>query len=196
MRTPDAPTAAAAPGACVLVADDDPGVLTMLAALLRATAGVTSVIEAADGAEAVEIARGRGLDVALLDLDMPRLDGVAAALRLRALQPSLRIALHSSDPELLRERASGLDLPLFDKLDVDRLLAWLERQAEQASAATGTGAVARMAPRLDLCCSLCGYGIVSRLPPARCPMCGGAPEWAETLGRASRRGALPRRLAG
>jgi CheY-like chemotaxis protein len=196
MRPSDAPTDAAASGARVLVADDDPGVRTMFATLLRATAGVTSVIEAEDGAEAVDMAREQRLDVVVLDLNMPRLDGVAAARRLRALQPSLAIALHSSDPELLRERAAGLGLPLFDKLDFDRLLTWLERQTEEASAARGKGAVARMAPKLDLCCSLCGYGIVTRLPPARCPMCGGAPEWAEPLGWASRRAALQRRLAG
>ena len=195
MRTSDAPTDALASGARVLVADDDPGVRTMFATLFRATAGVTSVIEAADGAEAVELAREQRLDVAVLDLNMPRLDGVAAALRLRAMQPSLAIALHSSDPELLRERAAGLDLPLFDKLHFDRLLTWLERQIE-ASAASGNCAVARMAPKLDLCCDLCGYGIVSRLAPARCPMCGGAPGWAERLGLASRSPALPRRLAG
>ncbi len=59
---------------------------------------------------------------------MPRLDGLEAALRLRALQPSLRIALHSSDPYALRERARGLDMPLFDKLDADRLIDWVEEQ--------------------------------------------------------------------
>ena len=195
MRTSDAPTDAVASGARVLMADDDPGVRTMFATLFRATAGVTSVIEAADGAEAVDLAREQRFDVAVLDLNMPRLDGVAAALRLRAMQPSLAIALHSSDPELLRERAAGLDLPLFDKLHFDRLLTWLESQTE-ASAAGGNGAVARMAPKLELCCELCGYGIVSRLAPARCPMCGGTPEWAERLGWASHTAALPRRLAG
>src|SRR5687768_1932189 len=134
MRTPDAPIDAADSGASVLVADDDPGVRTMFATLIRATAGVTSVMEAADGAEAVDIARERPVDIAVLDLKMPRLDGVAAALRLRALRPSLQIALHSSDPELLRERAAGLDLPLFDKLEFERLLTWLERQTSGASA--------------------------------------------------------------
>jgi DNA-binding NarL/FixJ family response regulator len=180
----------------LLVVDDDPGVRTMFATLLRAADGVDSVIEAEDGAVAVDLARQRRLDVAVLDLNMPRLDGVGAALLLRALQPSLRIALHSSDPELLRQRAAGLELPLFDKLDFDRLLAWVERQVEEVSNANNQAQVPRMAPKRDLCCSLCGYGIVSRLPPARCPMCGGAPEWAEPAGRASRRAALHERLAG
>ena len=35
------------------------------------------------------------------------------------------------------------------------------------------------AQRLDLNCSRCGYGIVSREPPERCPMCGTTPVWVE-----------------
>jgi len=193
MGTSDAPTNGRDAGACLLVADDDPGARTMFATLLRATAGVTSVIEAEDGAEAVQFARGRRLDIAVLDMNMPRLDGIETALRLRALQPSLQIALHSSDPELLRQRAAGLELPLFDKVDFDRLLAWVERQAETTFAASGSAADE---PNLELSCTRCGYGIVSRLPPARCPMCGGAPVWVEPLGWTSRRAAADERLAG
>jgi hypothetical protein len=157
---------------------------------------VASVVEAEDGAEAVELARERHFDVAVLDMNMPRLDGIEAALRLRALQPSLQIALHSSDPELLRRRAAGLELPLFDKLDFDRLLAWVERQAETVTCGGGSAAVERIAPTLDLCCSLCGYGIVNRRRPARCPMCGGAPLWTEPVGSPWRRAAADERLAG
>ncbi len=35
------------------------------------------------------------------------------------------------------------------------------------------------ARRVDLNCSRCGYGIVSREPPERCPMCGTTPVWVE-----------------
>jgi CheY-like chemotaxis protein len=189
MRISDAPAA----GARLLVADDDHVVRTLFANLFRATPGIACVIEAEDGAEAVDVARERRFDIAVLDMNMPRLDGIEAALRLRALQPSLRIALHSSDPELLRQRAAGLELPLFDKVDFDRLLAWVERQAEETFVASGSPA---LEPKLDLSCNRCGYGIVSRLPPARCPMCGGAPVWAEPFGSTSRRAAADERLAG
>lgn len=60
---------------------------------------------------------------------MPGLNGVEAALRLRLLQPLMRIALHSSDPDALRERAIGLGLPLFDKIQFEGLLGWVEGQA-------------------------------------------------------------------
>ena len=71
------------PRARSLVAEDDTRVRAMFSTLLRATAGVASVIEAEYGAEAVALARERCLDIAVLDLNMPRLDGVEAALRLR-----------------------------------------------------------------------------------------------------------------
>jgi CheY-like chemotaxis protein len=195
MRIPDAPAHAQAIGARLLLADDDHGVRRLFATLLRATAGVTSVIEAEDGAEAVKLARERRLDIAVLDLNMPRLNGIEAPLRLRALQPWLQIALHSSDPVLLRQRAAGLELPLFDKVDFDGLLAWAELQAKEACADDGNAPIAPMTPKRDLFCSLCGYGIVSRTPLPRCPMCGGEAAWDEPLGWTSRRAALHERLA-
>jgi CheY-like chemotaxis protein len=194
MKSSAASTDAPAPGARVLVADDDRGVRTLFATLLRATPGVASVVEAGDGAEAVELARTARLDVAVLDLNMPNLDGVEAALRMRALRPSLQIALHSSNPDLLSLRADGLELQLFDKLDFARLLAWVERRARDAAAAARGEPAAPPAPKLDLCCSLCGYGIVSRKPPLRCPMCGADAVWTEPLGWRSRVAADQHRL--
>jgi CheY-like chemotaxis protein len=63
----------------VLVADDDPSVRALFGTLLRETEGVFLVLEADDGVKAVEAARDAGVDVAVLDLNMPRLDGVQAA---------------------------------------------------------------------------------------------------------------------
>lgn len=193
--TTDAPVDAPASGARLLLADDDPRVRGALATLLRAAAGVGSVIEAEDGAEALSLASGGLVDIVLLDMNMPRVDGIEAARRLRALQPTLPIALHSSDPELLRQRAAGLELPVFDKIDFDHVLAWVEQQAN-TPAAGGHGRVAPMARKRDLCCDLCGYGIVSRVPPGRCPMCGGGAVWAEPPSWGSRRAALQERRAG
>jgi predicted Zn-ribbon and HTH transcriptional regulator len=43
---------------------------------------------------------------------------------------------------------------------------------------------------VDLNCSRCGYGIVSREPPERCPMCGTAPVWVERSQPPSQQAAL------
>jgi CheY-like chemotaxis protein len=126
--------AASSPAVRVLVADDDESQRILYGSLVLGIPGVTSVVAAQDGVEAVRVAGTFALHVAILDLNMPRLDGVEAALRLSATQPSLRIALHSSDPDELRQRAHGLGLPLFGKLEVDRLAEWVEDEAMRWSA--------------------------------------------------------------
>jgi len=131
--TTDPPADVSASGLRLLLADDDAGVRRIIATLLRSAVAVRSVVEAEDGTEALALARERGFDVAVLDMNMPRLDGIEAARQLHALHPTLRIALHSSDIELLRQRAAGLELPLFDKMHVDRLLTWIEKQARSVA---------------------------------------------------------------
>lgn len=191
--TKDAPADVSARGMRLLLADDDAGVRAIFATLLRSAAGVDSVVEAADGIEALALAREYRLDVVVLDLNMTRLDGIEAALRLRSLQPTLPIALHSSDPEPLRQRVTSLELPLFDKTDFGRLLSWVEQQA-RAAVVDAEEVVTASAGKLDLCCDRCGYGIVSRFPPTRCPMCGGDTLWSEPPSWCSRRAALHERL--
>lgn len=164
-------------GPRLLVADDDSAARALLVTRLR-EAGIARVAEAADGAEALQLALQLRPRVALLDLEMPLLGGIDVALSLRDLQPSLRIAIHSADPHALRERGSGLGLPLFDKLDLDPLVAWADGELRRAAAAAGEPAVTLLARKAELRCSLCDHGIVSRDPPERCPSCGAAGSWA------------------
>ena len=176
-------------GLRVLVADDDARFRSLVATLLRQAAGVSSVLEAKDGAQAVQLGRDLRVHATVLDLNMPRVDGVEAALMLRSLQPSMRIALHSSDPESLRARAGGLGLPLFDKIELERLIEWVDRQPGSRSSEASLK-VATLARRVELHCSRCGYGIVSRTPPAHCPMCRTRASWAEPSQGVSQSAAL------
>lgn len=164
------------PGLRLLVADDDATVRSLYMNLLGDVPGIYSAVGASDGYDAVLIARRLHCDIAVLDFNMPRVDGVDAALALRRDFPSMRVAVHSADPYALEERAAGFGLALFDKLDLDRLLAWIERQTVDLNG-LGSTTVAALAPRRGFACSLCGYGVVSREPPARCPMCARETTW-------------------
>lgn len=66
----------------VLIADDQDIIRAGLATILNHQPGMTVVAEAADGNEAVALARQLRPDVCLLDIRMPHLDGVEATRRL------------------------------------------------------------------------------------------------------------------
>jgi DNA-binding NarL/FixJ family response regulator len=76
----------------ILLADDASAVLERVKAFLQAE-GFDVVGAAADGDEAVHLAQALDPDVAILDLSMPRLSGLDAALRIHARCPRTRVIL-------------------------------------------------------------------------------------------------------
>ena len=74
----------------VVVADDQALVRAGLASLLDSQPGLTVVGQAGDGEEAVRLAREAQPDVVLMDVRMPRLDGLAATRRIACEQPAAR----------------------------------------------------------------------------------------------------------
>jgi two-component system chemotaxis response regulator CheY len=88
---------AAANALRLLIADDDPVSRLTLGALVRREAGFELVAEAADAAEAVELALQRRPDVVLLDVDMPGGGGARAAVQIREALPDARIVAISAD---------------------------------------------------------------------------------------------------
>jgi len=77
----------------ILLADDHALVRRGVRLILDSEPDLAVVAEAGDGAEAVELARERRPDLAILDIAMPRLTGLQAARELSRLQPDLRILI-------------------------------------------------------------------------------------------------------
>ena len=89
----------------ILLVDDHPVVRQGLKTLLEGHSGWEVIGEASDGAEAVEKAKDLSPDVMVLDVTMPRMNGLEACRLLRQECPALEILFvtqHDS-PQMMRE---------------------------------------------------------------------------------------------
>ncbi|MCM3820293.1 response regulator transcription factor [Streptomyces sp. DR3-1] len=77
----------------VLVTDDEPLIRAGIRMILSSAEDIEVVAEAGDGREAVELARTHQVDVALLDLQMPVMDGLTALAELRGAAPRVRVLI-------------------------------------------------------------------------------------------------------
>ncbi|WP_371502244.1 response regulator transcription factor [Kitasatospora sp. NBC_00374] len=74
----------------VLVADDEPLIRAGIRLILGSAEDIEVVAEAADGRQALELARTHAVDVVLLDIQMPVLDGLSALAELPRAAPGTR----------------------------------------------------------------------------------------------------------
>jgi DNA-binding NarL/FixJ family response regulator len=97
----------------VLLADDHAIVRSGLRTVLEREGDIEVVAEAEDGSEAVEKALANDVDLAILDVSMPRLTGLQATVELLRRRPQLRVlilSVHDSEQyffEALKAGASG-----------------------------------------------------------------------------------------
>jgi DNA-binding NarL/FixJ family response regulator len=97
----------------ILLADDHEVVRSGLRMVLDAVPDLEVVAEAGDGAEAVKTALAEGVDLAVLDVSMPRMTGLQAALELSRREPNMRVlmlSMHDDERyffEALKAGASG-----------------------------------------------------------------------------------------
>lgn len=96
--------------ASILAVDDSASMRQMVSFTLKG-AGY-DVIEAADGAEALKLARGQPVNLVITDVNMPNMDGIALIRELRALPsyrftPLLMLTTESSPEKKQQGKAAG-----------------------------------------------------------------------------------------
>ncbi|MEJ7652130.1 MAG: response regulator transcription factor [Chloroflexia bacterium] len=94
----------------VLLADDHPVVRAGMEGLLAHEADIEVIGEAVDGQEAVEFADRLLPDVVLMDLRMPRMDGVSAIAEIKRLHPEINVLVlttYDTDADILRAVEAG-----------------------------------------------------------------------------------------
>jgi DNA-binding NarL/FixJ family response regulator len=123
----------------VLIAEDHGLVRAGLAGLLAAPDDIEVAGAAADGREAVELARAERPDVVLMDLSMPGMDGVAATRTIAAEVPEARVVVLTSISDRVR---------ILDALDAGAI-GYLLKDSEPEELYRGVRAAARGESPLD-----------------------------------------------
>jgi two-component system, NarL family, response regulator LiaR len=134
----------------VLVVDDHAVVREGLRAFLELQDGIEVVGEAADGQEAVEASARLLPDVVLMDLVMPRLDGVSAMRALRERAPRSRVVVLTSfldDDKLLPALRAGAAGYLLKNAQPEELVRGI-RAANAGQALLDPSAAARLVDTL------------------------------------------------
>ncbi len=113
-------------GQTILVADDEQDIRELVA--YRLSRSGFSVVEARDGEEALRLAAAQPLDMAVLDVMMPRLNGYQVTERLRGTPatqqlPVLLMSASVQDSDISRGFAAGADDYLTKPFHPDELLA-------------------------------------------------------------------------
>ena len=96
----------------VLVIDDEPGVRASVKMVLD---GVCDVVEAPDGPTGIEIARNRDVDVCLLDVRLPGMEGIEVLDRLKRLDARLEVVLVTA-VRTVRTAVEAMKLGAYDYL--------------------------------------------------------------------------------
>ena len=156
----------------VLLADDAPSVRQRVKGLLERE-GFDVVGEAADGQEAVTLAQALDPDVAVLDLSMPKLNGMGAAREIQRLCPRthlILLTLHTQEYQVataLRAGIRGYVAKTEAAEDLVRAIGEVSQGRVFVSSSASCGAVVDYLPQSDSClllgperqgaCPICGF---------------------------------------
>lgn len=94
----------------ILIVEDDPMMQLGLKHILNQQPHLTVVAQAVNGNEAVSVALQHQPDIVLMDIDLPGIDGIAAAQQIKAALPNTRILMlthHSNPTQVMAALSSG-----------------------------------------------------------------------------------------
>jgi len=117
--------------ATILIVDDHPALRLVIKTQLSQVLGVSHILEADNGQTAIEAARQFEPDVAVLDLDIPRISGLDVIPRLKRIYPPIRILVISGQdqavfaPRVRRAGAQGFVSKLQDMKEIVRCVEWV-----------------------------------------------------------------------
>ncbi len=151
------------PRPLLLLVDDDAQIRQLLGDIGQREG--FEVLEAGDGAAALEMLQRRHMDLVLLDLHMPRVDGLAVLRAVRATKSSSQIALMSGNASV-EDAVEAIKLgasEYFSKpLDIQRVRALMAAMRKQYLDRNSVmDADATLAERLEVC------GMIGRSPAMR-----------------------------
>jgi two-component system, chemotaxis family, chemotaxis protein CheY len=120
----------------ILVVDDNQHIRTLIGEIVRAI-GVSQIFEASDGVEALQVIRGRDVDVVITDLSMEPLDGIAFVKLLRnspdspnPQAPVIMMTGHSTRKSVADARDAGVNELLVKPLTARGVIERLQRVME------------------------------------------------------------------
>ncbi|MFI3238712.1 MAG: response regulator [Lachnospiraceae bacterium] len=106
-------------GIHIIYVDDEPNAITNCKYTVNAYNNVKSADFFLDAFEALEFAQNNPIDIALLDIDMPKMNGYELAEKLKELLPSLSIAFVTGNMSYLNPKNRRMDVPYLFKPYMD-----------------------------------------------------------------------------
>jgi two-component system response regulator DesR len=116
--------------ATILIVDDNAQLRLLLRGIVAQAPACHVVGEAADGAEAMRLAQALRPDLVLLDLAMPRVNGLEALRQIKAAHPETKVIIvtvHTEDAYRQAAADGGADAFLLKKTLVSVLLPTIQR---------------------------------------------------------------------
>jgi len=120
----------------VLIVEDDPMMQLGLEQVLSNQPNISLIGIAEDGYLAVETALKEKPDLILMDIGLPRMDGIEATKKIKQALPEIRIVMltsHTAETEVIAALSSGADAYCIKGASIDRLYAAIEAASDGAT---------------------------------------------------------------